>query len=212
MRGSGPKLRESVAATDGSGRATVVHGSVTDVTEFKQVEDLVRRYGAALPAEEAGGDDGGGDLVVAPEDALVAFAAPLGLAILYLQQLADSQVEAPRPLKATPDAGGKPVPVRHFRADHSIFIGEEYLIKGVAGAIFAKLLRACSEEGRTEFTNRELRLDASLRLPDLGDNLEARLILLQRRLAERSAFLRLEKTGRGRFRLVADRAFSLSEL
>lgn len=146
------------------------------------------------------------------EDALVAFAAPLGLAILYLQQLADSQVEAPRPLKATPDAGGKPVPVRHFRADHSIFIGEEYLIKGVAGAIFAKLLRAFREEGRTEFTNRELRLDASLRLPDLGDNLEARLILLQRRLEERSAFLRLEKTGRGRFRLVADRAFSLAEL
>jgi len=103
------------------------------------------------------------------------------------------------------------VPIRHFAADHSVFIGDDYLIKGVAGAIFVRLLRDCAERGRTEFSNRELRLDPSLRLPELGDNLEARLILLQRRLAERCRFLRLEKTGRGRFRLVAERAYALSE-
>ena len=145
------------------------------------------------------------------EDALVAFAAPLGLAILYLQQLADSQEESPGPARREVRATGALVPIRHFAADHSIFIGEDYLIKGVAGAIFAKLLRGCSREGRSEFTNRELRLDPSLRLPELGDNLEARLILLQRRLAERCNFLRIEKTGRGRFRLVAERPYTLSE-
>ena len=145
------------------------------------------------------------------EDAVVAFAAPLGLAILYLQQLADSQEEPSSPPRRALDAKGKAVPVRHFKADHSIFIGDDYLIKGVAGAIFAKLLRGCTLEGRTEFSNRELRLDPSLRLPELGDNLEARLILLQRRLQERCAFLRIEKTGRGRFRVVADRAFTLAE-
>jgi GAF domain-containing protein len=147
------------------------------------------------------------------EDALVAFASALGLAMLYLQQSAESQADVaasapPRPASA----GGAPVLVRHYLSDGSIFIGEDYLIKGVAGAIFAKLLRDSLRDGRTEFSNRELRLDPSLRLPEIGDNLEARLILLQRRLAERGAFLRIAKTARGRFRLEAGRAFRLEEI
>lgn len=145
------------------------------------------------------------------EDALVAYAVQLGLAMVCLQQSAEVQDETPAPGKRAAPSAEEPVTVRHYAADHSIFIGDDYLIKGVAGAIFAKLLRECADKGRTEFTNRELRLDSSIRLPELGDNLEARLILLQRRLAERCSFLRLEKTGRGRFRLVADRAYRLSE-
>jgi adenylate cyclase len=144
------------------------------------------------------------------EDALVAIAAQLGMAIHALQQSADGQDDSPAaaPGKA-PE--GAPVLVRHFAADDSVFIGDDYLIKGVAGAIFRKLVRDYTRSQRTEFTNRELRLDPALRLPDLSDNLEARLILLERRLAERCPFLRIEKTGRGRFRLSVGRPVKLVE-
>ncbi len=82
----------------------------------------------------------------------------------------------------------------------------------MAGAICWKLLREHAESGRADFTNRELRLDTSLRLPEVTDNLDARLILLQRRLAERCPLLAIEKTGRGRFRLVVSRPLQLVDV
>lgn len=84
--------------------------------------------------------------------------------------------------------------MRHYDADDSVFFDDDYLIKGVAGAVQWKLLRDHAQGGRTEFTNRELRLAAAeIGLPDVGDNLEARLVLLTRRLVDRQASVRLEK-------------------
>jgi len=102
--------------------------------------------------------------------------------------------------------------VTHYTADDSIFIDNEYLIKGVAGRILWTLLKRYTAERRVEFTNREIRLDPQLELPALHENLETRLVLLRRRLEDRCAYLRLVGTGRGRFRLAVQREIKLREV
>ncbi|MEW6682039.1 MAG: GAF domain-containing protein [Nitrospirota bacterium] len=145
------------------------------------------------------------------EDALEVFAGQLALSIQLLSDAAEPPDEPPAVAGPPAPVRGTPVAIRHFAADHSVFVDNEYLIKGVAGAILRKLIGDYVDAGRTEFTNCELRRDPSLGLPDITDNLEARLILLQRRLAERHAFLAIEKTGRGRFRLSVSRPLRLTD-
>lgn len=145
------------------------------------------------------------------EDAMLALAGYLALAITQCQEPVESRAGRQAAAAASATFNGPPVVIRHYAANDSIFIDEEYLIKGVAGAIFWKLITAYDTQQRTEFSNRELRLDAGIGLPDIADNLEARLILLQKRLKERCDFLAMEKTGRGRFQLHVGRAVSLQE-
>ena len=112
-------------------------------------------------------------------------------------------VTRPAPTTKGPEAAAsEDVPFRFFAVDGSVFVDGDYLIKGVAGRILWSLLNQYVADGRVEFTNRELRLDPTLDLPGFKDNLESRLILLKRRLDEREVPVRIEKTGRGRFRLV----------
>lgn len=101
--------------------------------------------------------------------------------------------------------------LRHFAADDSVFVGGDYVIKGVAGAILWKLVRAHVASGACEFTNRELRLSPELRLPSHAENLEARLVLLERRLREKALPIQMEKAGRGRFRLDVRANLALQE-
>jgi adenylate cyclase len=145
------------------------------------------------------------------EDALATVATHLGLALLALQQTTPTD-ESPNPGNLASPPSGVPADIRHYAADQSVFIGDDYLIKGVAGAIFWKLMREYAAGRRSEFSNRELRLDPALHLPSLSENLEARLVLLERRLNDRCAFIRIEKTGRGRFRLVVRRPVRLVEI
>ncbi|HEU0203777.1 MAG TPA: hypothetical protein VFR86_25480 [Burkholderiaceae bacterium] len=60
--------------------------------------------------------------------------------------------------------------------------------------------------------NHELRLDPAIGLPEVGDNLEARLVLLTRRLRDRSPHIGLEKSGRGRVQLTVTRPLDLQSV
>lgn len=145
------------------------------------------------------------------EDALVALAAQLGMTIHNLLDQADAD-ETPAAASAAVVPPGPALAVRHFAENDSVFFGDDYLIKGVAGSILWTLLRDHVDKGRCDFTNRELRLDPRISLPDLSDNLEARLLLLSRRLSERDACVRIEKTGRGRFQLKVARPLELVDM
>ena len=147
------------------------------------------------------------------EDALVTLAQLLATSVLalHLQQVGEAGVpDTATPSPSSPAAAT--VEVRHYRANHSVFVDDDYLIKGVAGAILWKLLQIHAATGRREFSNRELRMATDLGLPEISDNLEARLVLLQRRLAERCAAIAIEKTGRGQFRLSLRARVRLSEV
>jgi len=146
------------------------------------------------------------------EDALVALAGHLaaGIALLESAEATDEGNDAGQPT-ATHQRGGEALLLRHFAVNDSVFVDGDYLVKGVAGAILWKLARVYQQQGRTDFCNRELRLDPDIGLPEVSDNLEARLLLLTRRLDEHSPHLRIEKTGRGRFRLVIQRPLVLEE-
>lgn len=146
------------------------------------------------------------------EDALVAAAGQLGTTIHVLQSAADTAEEQPAKPARPAAVAGQPVVISHYAENDSVFLNVDYLIKGVAGAIFWALVRDYVNEQRTTFSNRELRLDRRIRLPDISDNLEARLILLERRLDERQACVRIEKTGRGRFRLLVNRPLQLKDI
>ncbi len=146
------------------------------------------------------------------EDVLVALAGQLGAAIDLLGHTdAADPADGPGPPTRMRQRSGAALLLRHFAVNDSVFVGDDYLIKGVAGAIFWKLVREYQQQGRTEFSNRELRLDTSIGLPDVADNLEARLLLLTRRLDEHGPHIRIQKTGRGRFRLVVQRPLELSD-
>ena len=71
------------------------------------------------------------------------------------------------PARTAPPAAddSERIQVRFFDADGSVFVGSEYVIKGVAGRLLWRLLNLHQTSGHVEFTNKELPFDPTLKLP-----------------------------------------------
>ncbi|MCB1694403.1 MAG: GAF domain-containing protein, partial [Pseudomonadales bacterium] len=144
------------------------------------------------------------------EDALVTLCNHMGTALVALQSQSALHPDAPAAGRGDlPGAEGESVKVKYFSQDHSVFLDNDYLIKGVAGAILWRLLTLNAQEGRIEFSNRELRLDPALPLPDISDNLDTRLLLLSRRLRDKDHHIAIDRHSRGKLRLVLQRPVEL---
>jgi hypothetical protein len=218
----GTPVRISFASTDYAYVRAVRDNAAKDPVWASRLESAIPFPGLKQPNSQlaipldAGGSvlgvlyvesDVPGRFTYEDEDALVVLSRQLALAMKTQEPADAAEGKAPPALHLE----GPPIVVRHYPDDDSVFLDEAYLIKGVAGAILWKLVRVFVQEGRDAFSNRELRLDKRLGLPDVADNLESRLVLLERRLRERGAGLLLEKTGRGRFRLAVSRQLALGQ-
>jgi adenylate cyclase len=140
---------------------------------------------------------------------LRAMAAHFEAAMALMKSGADAPPSVPME-PAAPE--GAALQIQYYARDSSVFVDGHYLIKGVAGAVLWKMLQDHQRQGRTEFCYRELRRDPALKLPDIVDNLGARMILLQQRLQERCPALRVEKVKRGLFRFEMAGPVQLAEM
>jgi hypothetical protein len=118
--------------------------------------------------------------------------------------------DAPVTISATD--GGPSLELVHYQFDDTVLCNSAYIVKGAPGRILWSMLSAHVDTGRTEFSNRELRLDESLGLPAGNDNLEARLLALRRRLSELDCGVALERVGRGRLELRLEHPAELTEV
>jgi hypothetical protein len=169
---------------------------------------IVRNHliGALYVESERAGDFGPGD------ERLLGILG--GHLATTLRTLEDDRRESPaRTQQSGADApAGDRVTVVYYQADDSILIDGDYVVKGVPGRILWRILCEHAASGRTAFTNRELRLDERLGLPAGNDNLEARLLVLRKRLAASARGVQLERVGRGRLELRVSAPPTLSEV
>lgn len=145
----------------------------------------------------------------------------LAIAIQHMQLQERTETAAdpapaddPGPIPATTTAprGGPTRTVDYYQAQECLLIDGDYVIRSLPAKILWKLLQAYKDQGRVEFSNRELRLDRSLNLPEWRDNLESRLILLRRRLDQKDQGIRILPAGRGRFVLDLQCDVTLREM
>jgi len=140
------------------------------------------------------------------EDFMMTFGSYVAMAIENLQIQLEQEISIVEPDKSLSSlaTNERKINVAYYPDDECIFLDGEYLIRNIPAKVLWKLLQLYSTEGKNEFSNRELRLDKTLQLPEFKDNLETRLILLRKRLEVKNQGIRIEPSGRGKFKLIVE--------
>jgi adenylate cyclase len=125
----------------------------------------------------------------------------IGMCIGLLDTGVDDASREGRSAGSRPPADQRARSVVFHDPDGTVLIDGDYVIRGVAGRLLYAMLTEHQRSGRTRFSNRELRMNKDLGLPPGNDNLDARLVALRRRLAERGDPFQLDRVGRGQLEL-----------
>ncbi|MCK7497066.1 MAG: hypothetical protein MZW92_44020 [Comamonadaceae bacterium] len=150
------------------------------------------------------------------EDALVALAAQLGAAIhaaasACADEAADERPRADAAGARAAAATARRCAVRHYADERQRLPRRRLPHQGrgrrrSSGSCCADYAR---DTAAPSSPTANCAWTRAIRLPDLGDNLEARLILLSRRLQEKNAPIRIQKPARGCLQLQVERPVEL---
>jgi adenylate cyclase len=149
-----------------------------------------------------------GRFTTADSQLLEVIARHVGMSIRLLDSTADDLIPVPHS-STRPIAGSRGRSVAFHDSDGTVLIDGDYIIRGVAGRILFAMLSEYQRSARTRFSNRELRFNRDIGLPPGNDNLDARLVALRRRLAERGDPFQLQHVGRGQLELIVSSAVQI---
>lgn len=99
----------------------------------------------------------------------------------------------------------------YYPADESLTLNGVHFTKGIPAKIMKTLLEAYARTGKQEFEYREFKRDFEISLGQKNSNFEVRFYRLVEKLRSESQGVRLEKTGRGKFRFSVDGEFGYRE-
>jgi hypothetical protein len=97
----------------------------------------------------------------------------------------------------------EPYAFRYHHADESMTLNGATFIKGISAKILKYLLEAYLAEGRCRFEYKELKRQFDITLGQKNSNFEIRFYRLVEKLENESPGFRIERTGRGKFRVIA---------
>lgn len=100
---------------------------------------------------------------------------------------------------------------RWYPEDESLTLNDRHFTKGVPAKILKGLLEDYLKAGKREFEYRDFKRRFEISLGQKNSNFEVRFTRLAEKLDAEPGGLRIEKTGRGRFRLLVTGDLALSE-